>query len=55
MKLENVNKEWALEVTFDRFCKDTNISKLSFTEQCQLYEAVTGKQPKIKKGKEGEV
>ena len=54
MKPENVNKAWALEVTFDKFCKDTNISRLSFSEQCELYEAVTGKQPKIKKSKEGE-
>jgi hypothetical protein len=55
MKPENVNKSWALEVGFDKFCKDENVSNLSYQEMCELYEKVTGKQPKIKKSKEGEV
>lgn len=54
MKPENVNKDWANKVTFEQFCKDANISQLSYAEMCDLYEKVTGKQPKIKKSKEAD-
>lgn len=43
----NINKEWANKVTFATFCNDTNIAKLTYFEQCQLWEAVTGKKPDI--------
>ena len=48
MKPENVNKEWALSVTFAQFCKDANIKNLSDADQKKLYEAVTGKKLKNK-------
>lgn len=49
MKPENVNKDWALKVTFKEFCKDENISHLDFSEQCDLWQKVTGKEPDLKK------
>ena len=49
MKPENVNKKWAMGVGFDTFCKDANIAKLSYSEQCQLWQQVTGREPDIAK------
>ena len=47
MKPENVNKDWALKVTFKEFCKDENISHLDYSEQCDLWQKVTGKEPTL--------
>ena len=49
MKAQNVNKQWAMSVGFDVFCKDANISKLSYSEQCELWQEVTGREPDIEK------
>jgi hypothetical protein len=46
----NVNKTWAMSVTFAQFCKDSNIKKLKPSEQKKLYENVTGKKLKKKEG-----
>lgn len=45
----NINKEWVSKVTFKEFCKDVNISRLSYSEQCELWQIVTGKEPEIEK------
>lgn len=45
MKAKNVNKAWAMSVTFDEFCKEQNIKTLDSKKQLQLYFDVTGKKP----------
>lgn len=51
MKL-SVNKEWVKKVSFTEFCKDANISKLTYDEQVALFEYESGKKVKSKKGGE---
>lgn len=46
----SVNKSWAKSVSFSTFCKDSKIKTLSPTEQKELYEGITGKKIKTKKG-----
>jgi hypothetical protein len=46
----SVNKEWAKSVSFAVFCKAGAIAKLSPIEQKELYESITGKKVKTKKG-----